>query len=101
MGVWEIYCFCYHLSDQIRPPPPTVFCPLLKKQSIPKTYRLFPTILVADTPLTALLGHPVQTYFIIFCHLIKKSLGNQYLKICDRTQYFFADTPMKFFSRKI
>ena len=27
--------------------------------------------------------------------MLKKSSGNPYLKICDLTQYFFADTPMK------
>ena len=31
----------------------------------------------------------------LFCHLLKKSSGNPYLKICDLMQYFFADTPMK------
>ena len=30
-----------------------------------------------------------------FCPLLKKSSGNPYLKICDITQYFFADAPMK------
>ena len=32
---------------------------------------------------------------LLFCHLLKKSPGNPYLKICDLTQYFFADAPMK------
>ena len=43
-------------------------------------------------PLTALLGHPVQN---IFFALIKKSSGNPYLKICDHTQHFFSDAPLK------
>ena len=30
-----------------------------------------------------------------FCHLLKKSSSNPYLKICDHMQYFFADAPMK------
>ena len=30
-----------------------------------------------------------------FCHLLKKSAGNPYLKICDLMQYFFVDAPMK------
>ena len=38
--------------------------------------------------------------FSFFCHLLKKSSGNPYLKICDLKQYFFADAPMKFFFRK-
>ena len=31
----------------------------------------------------------------LFCHLLKKSSGNPYLKLCDLTRYFFADAPVK------
>ena len=30
-----------------------------------------------------------------FCHLLKKSSGNPYLKKCDLTQYFFVDEKLK------
>ena len=89
--------------------PPVVFALYSKNlwQPISENSWLFPTFgcgypyeffffkKLCLHPLTALLGHPVQTYFLIFCHLIKKSLGNPYLKMCDLTQYFFADNPMK------
>ena len=36
----------------------------------------------------------VRLHYQKECHLLKKSSGNLYLKICDLIQYFFADTPM-------
>ena len=38
---------------------------------------------------------PSVRLFYLFCHLLKNSSGNPYLKICDLMQYFFADAPMK------
>ena len=32
---------------------------------------------------------------LAFCHLLKKSSGNPYLKMRDLAQYFSADAPMK------
>ena len=79
--IWNVWLTLKGPGVGVGTHPPTVFCPLLKKSSY-NTYLKFldfSQLLVADTPmifffnifylhpLSALLGHPVQKLFLIFC----------------------------------
>ena len=76
-------------------PPPWFFAHYLKNLQATHTWKFlnFPNFWL-QIPLWIFFSTKI---FLIFCHLPKKSSGNPYLKICDLTQYFFADTPMIFF----
>ena len=95
----------YLWIDSFNPLIHGVFCPLLIfRQPIPKNSWLFTTFGCGNpyeqqflfTPSdSTFFWTPGTKIFLFFCHLLYKSSGIQYLKICDLTQYFFAETPME------
>ena len=63
--------------------------------SLNLSMQLFAATAALRTTRGSLSACPSVCLFQLICHLLKKSSGNPYLKICDLRQHFLTNAPLK------